>query len=76
VTVGIESTGYAVWFHALMQMSKRTGKELTERMRGYLAAIGSRGGKRGGKARQALLTPAERTALARKAARARWGGAK
>jgi hypothetical protein len=57
-------------------MSKRTGKELTERMRGYLAAIGSRGGKRGGKARQALLTPAERTALARKAARARWGGAK
>ncbi len=33
---------------------------------------GKRGGAKGGRNRMALLTPAERSALARKAAKARW----
>jgi len=35
-------------------------------------AMGRRGGLKGGKARTAAMTPAERTALAKKAAQARW----
>ena len=35
-------------------------------------ALGRKGGLRGGKARAAKMTPAERTEAARKAARARW----
>lgn len=35
--------------------------------------LGRLGGKKGGKARAASLTPAERSALAKKAATARWG---
>jgi hypothetical protein len=34
--------------------------------------LGRRGGLRGGKARAAKMTPEERSAFARKAARARW----
>lgn len=36
-------------------------------------ARGSRGGKKGGKARSRKLTPERRSEIARKAARARWG---
>jgi len=39
------------------------------------AAAGRQGGLKGGKARAAKLTPEERSESARKAARARWGGA-
>ena len=35
-------------------------------------ALGRRGGKKGGKARAAKLTPEQRSEIARKAARARW----
>jgi hypothetical protein len=35
-------------------------------------ALGRRGGLKGGKARAAALTPEERSAIARKAAKARW----
>jgi hypothetical protein len=35
-------------------------------------ALGARGGKKGGKARMAQLTPKERSELARKAVQARW----
>lgn len=35
----------------------------------------SRGGRKGGAARAAALTPAERSAIAKKAAAKRWGGA-
>lgn len=35
-------------------------------------ALGRRGGLKGGKARAAKMTPAERSASARKAAEARW----
>ena len=36
-------------------------------------ALGRLGGKKGGKARAAKLTPEQRKEIARKAARARWG---
>ena len=36
-------------------------------------ALGRKGGLKGGKARMEALTPEERVALARKAARKRWG---
>ena len=35
-------------------------------------ALGRKGGKKGGKARAEKLTPEERSAIARKAAQARW----
>ena len=35
-------------------------------------ALGKLGGKKGGKARAAKLTPTERSAIAKKAAKARW----
>ncbi len=37
-------------------------------------ASGRKGGLKGGKARAEKLTPAERSEIARKAARGRWGG--
>lgn len=37
---------------------------------------GKVGGKRGGKSRMHALTPAERSSLARKAAKARWAKAR
>jgi hypothetical protein len=36
-------------------------------------ALGRMGGLKGGKARAASLTPAKRKAIAKKAAKARWG---
>jgi hypothetical protein len=39
-------------------------------------ALGRRGGLKGGKARAAKLSPEERSALARKAAHARWSAKK
>lgn len=38
-----------------------------------MSAMGKKGGKIGGKARAKVLTPAERSAIAKKAAAARWG---
>ena len=53
---------------------------LPDAFREYLRALGAKGGKaaagRGGKARFSVMTPAERSALARKAARARWAKAR
>ena len=39
----------------------------------HAVALGRRGGKKGGKARAAKMTPEQRSEAARKAARARWG---
>ena len=39
---------------------------------GEAAALGSQGGKKGGPARAAKLTAAERSAIAKKAAEGRW----
>ena len=47
--------------------------ELTAQERHEAAvALGRRGGKKGGKARAEKLTPEERSAIAKKAAAARW----
>jgi hypothetical protein len=50
-------------------------KRMTEReaLRRHLSRLGKKGGPKGGKARMASLTPKQRTALAKKAAAARWG---
>jgi len=47
-------------------------KKLHPAVRAYLKKITSKGGRRGGRARAEALSPARRTAIARKAARARW----
>jgi len=39
----------------------------------HAVALGRMGGKKGGKARAAKLSPAKRKAIAKKAARKRWG---
>jgi hypothetical protein len=41
-------------------------------LREYLAKIGKKGGKAGGPARAAAMTPKERSESARKAVQARW----
>jgi hypothetical protein len=41
-------------------------------MREYLAKMGKKGGKKGGPARAAAMTPEERSESARKAVQARW----
>jgi len=42
-------------------------------LRAYLSKLGKKGGKKGGPARAAAMTPGERSASARKAVMARWG---
>lgn len=53
--------------------SETDGHELTraEILR-FMRAMGSKGGKKGGVARAAKMTPEERSASASKAARAKW----
>ena len=54
---------------------KLTGNPLDEPNAGKnpaAVALGRLGGKKGGKARAAALSPAKRKAIAKKAARARW----
>jgi hypothetical protein len=48
-------------------------EEATEGKNPAAVALGRLGGKKGGKARAAKLTPEQRKEIARKAARARWG---
>jgi hypothetical protein len=43
-----------------------------ERCGGYLAKLGKKGGKKGGPARAAAMTPEQRSESARKAVMARW----
>jgi hypothetical protein len=43
-----------------------------EVLRRHLSRLGKKGGPKGGRARMASLTATERTALAKKAAAARW----
>jgi hypothetical protein len=51
-------------------------KRLPPEFREYLAKIGSKGGKKGGPARAAKLTPEQRSESARKAIQARWAKVK
>jgi len=55
-----------------MKKPTKQAPPLSEQMRGYLSALGSMGGKKGGLARAKNLTPARRREIARKAAQARW----
>jgi hypothetical protein len=43
---------------------------LPDLLRAHLAKLGAKGGRKGGPARQALMTPAERAELGRKAGKA------
>ena len=43
-----------------------------EILRRYLSMLGEKGGKKGGRTRMASLSPIQRKALAKKAAKARW----
>lgn len=45
-------------------------------LRVYLAKLGSKGGKKGGPARAAAMTPEQRSESARKAVQARWAKVK
>jgi hypothetical protein len=49
-----------------------TEPDQTESVTEYLAAIGRKGGLKGGKARAQALPASKRKAIARKAAKARW----
>jgi len=46
--------------------------KLPPEMREYLAKLGKKGGKKGGPARAAAMTPEQRSESARKAVQARW----
>ncbi|MGH2639998.1 MAG: hypothetical protein ACRDF4_12080 [Rhabdochlamydiaceae bacterium] len=50
--------------------------KLPAEFRKYLAKIGAKGGKKGGAARAANMTPEERRESARKAVQARWAKVK
>ena len=52
---------------------KEPESEVTEGKNPHAMALGRLGGLKGGKARMEKLTPEQRTDIARKAARARWG---
>jgi len=46
--------------------------KIPQGMRDYLAKLGKKGGKKGGPARAAAMTPEQRSESARKAVNARW----
>lgn len=72
----LEAGGYSI-----ARISRRTQLAKTARRRQtgpraknpHAAALGRLGGQKGGHARAARLTPERRRAIARKAAKARWG---
>jgi hypothetical protein len=51
-------------------------KKLPNNIREYFSKLGSKGGKKGGRARADKMTAAERTESARRAVTARWKKAK
>ena len=50
--------------------------DVSKELRAYLAKLGKKGGKKGGPARAAAMTPEQRSESARKAVKARWEKAK
>jgi len=46
--------------------------KVPQELRDYLAKLGKKGGKKGGPARAAAMTPEQRSESARKAVNARW----
>jgi len=57
-------------------VAEATGRARPRRKNPAAVALGRRGGLKGGKARAAALTPDERIAIAKRAAKARWKAAK
>ena len=53
-------------------VGKATGEEKPAKKNPAAVALGKLGGKKGGRARAAKLTPEERSAIAKKAAETRW----
>lgn len=58
----------------MVHMPLMTDKDTTKSKNERAAAIGRLGGQKGGKARAAALSPADRSDIAKQAAAARWGG--
>jgi hypothetical protein len=50
-------------------------QKIPDALREYLAQLGKKGGKKGGPARAAAMTPEQRSESARKAVQARWAKA-
>jgi hypothetical protein len=55
---------------------KPTKEEIQQALRELMRGLALRGAAKGGRARAEALTPAQRRASARKAARARWANVK
>lgn len=60
----------------LVTSDKKDEKLTKEQISDIMTKLGRMGGKKGGKARAKKLSPEERTAIAKKAAAARWGNNK
>ena len=55
------------------EVSPELKKAISEGKNPYAVMLGRLGGRKGGKARAKALNPAQRSEIARDAARARWG---
>ncbi|PYS32064.1 MAG: histone H1 [Acidobacteria bacterium] len=60
----------------IVRLSTEDAAEEVDPVSAYLAEIGRKGGLKGGKARADALSASKRKAIAKKAAKARWGNAK
>lgn len=60
------------WAHSIVNESTMSGLPTEAQVSQLMAAMGRKGGKIGGKRRLETMNPKERSAVARKAARARW----
>ena len=59
---------------SIVDIATEAKPEISDEIRLAAAALGRKGGLKGGKARAAVLTPKRRSEIAKKAAKARWGG--
>jgi len=71
------------WAHQLVKESTEEAErqpasiaEFKAHLSAYMAQLGQKGGRKGGKRRLVTMTPEERSAVALKAARSRWNKAK
>lgn len=64
------ATGELVLFDVVLLVLSKA--KVPPEMRAYLAKLGKKGGKKGGPARAAAMTPEQRSESARKAVKARW----
>lgn len=59
---------------AIVDIATREKDPLSDEIKAAAAALGRKGGLKGGPARAKKLSPTKRTEIAKKAAAARWGG--